>query len=62
MGGLQEEVTKTYRMIKEAGFEIVDVIFEGAMTVKGKELLGQIEALSTERKAIGVVRIVYSAG
>jgi hypothetical protein len=57
-----DEVSKTYKMVKDAGFEIVDVIFEGAMTVKGKELLGQLEDLSKDRRAMGVIRIIYTSG
>ena len=59
---VRDEVTKTYKMVKDAGFEVVDVIFEGAMTVKGKDILGHIEELAKDRRAIGVIRIVYTAG
>jgi len=59
---MREEVMKTYKMVKDAGFDVVDVIFEGSMTVKGKELLGQIEELAVTNKAVGVVRVVYSSG
>jgi len=59
---VSEEVSKTFNMVKAAGFDIIDVIFEGAMTVKGKELLSKIEELSNERRAMGVIRLVYSTG
>jgi hypothetical protein len=59
---MKEEVVKTYKMVKDAGFDVVDVIFEGSMTVKGKEILGQLEDLSSNNKAIGVVKVIYSAG
>lgn len=59
---MRDEVMKTYKMVKDAGFEVVDVIFEGSMTVKGKEVLSQLEELSATNKAIGVVRVIYSAG
>lgn len=57
---MQEEVVKTFNMVKSAGFKVVDVIFEGAMTVQGKGLLDQLDVLSKDRKATGIIRIVYS--
>ena len=60
--GMQEEVTKTYKMLKDAGFAVSDIVFEGAMTVKGKELLTQLEGMAVEKKAIGVIRVVYTSG
>lgn len=60
--GVQDEVVSTYRMVKNAGFEILDVIFEGAMTVQGKEVLSQLDGLAAKKRAMGVVRVVYSAG
>jgi hypothetical protein len=57
-----EEVVKTYKMVKEAGFEVVDVIFEGSMTVKGKDVLAQLEELAGKNKALGMVKVIYSAG
>lgn len=59
---VKEEVMKTYKMVKDAGFEVVDVIFEGSMTVKGRDILGQIEELAISNKALGVVKVIYSAG
>lgn len=55
-----EEVTKTYKMLKDAGFEIVDVVFEGAMTVEKKDMLAILESLASEQKAMGSVKIIYS--
>jgi len=59
---MREEVMKTYKMVKDAGFDVIDVIFEGSMTVKGKDILGQLEELSVGNKAVGVVKVIYSAG
>ena len=59
---MREEVMKTYKMVKDAGFDIIDVIFEGSMTVKGKDILSQLEELSAGNKAVGVVKVIYSAG
>ncbi len=59
---VKEEVMKTYKMVKDAGFDVVDVIFEGSMTVKGKDLLAQLEELAISNKALGVVSVIYSAG
>lgn len=58
--GVHEEVMKTYKMVKEAGFNVLDIIFEGAMTVKAKDVLNQLENLAKDRKAMGVVKIIYS--
>ncbi|MBI4214809.1 hypothetical protein HY546_02335 [archaeon] len=60
--GMTDEVLKTYTMVKNAGFEVEDVIFEGAMRVKGKELLQHIEELASKKKAVGTIKIAYSAG
>lgn len=59
---MREEVMKTYKMVKDAGFDVIDIIFEGSMTVKGKDILGQLEELSAANKAVGVVKVIYSAG
>ncbi len=59
---ITEEVPATYNMLKNADFEIVDVVFEGAMTVKGKELLTEIENLANEKKAIGTIKLIYGTG
>ncbi len=55
-----EEVTKTYKMLKDAGFEVADVVFEGAMTVEKKDILAVLEGLANEKKAMGTIRIIYS--
>ena len=55
-----EEVTKTYKMVKDAGFEVVDVVFEGAMTVEKKDILAVLQGLAEENKAMGSVKIIYS--
>ena len=60
--GTHEEVVKTYKMLKDANFEVLDMIFEGAMTVKDKEVLQSLETLATKKKAMGVIRVVYAAG
>jgi len=59
---MHEEVVKTYKMVKDAGFDVVDVIFEGSMTVKGKDILAQLEELAGTNKAIGVIKVIYSTG
>ncbi|RLG21126.1 hypothetical protein DRN74_03770 [Candidatus Micrarchaeota archaeon] len=58
--GMKDEVVKSYKMLKEAGFKVEDIIFEGAMSVKAKDILDRIERLSNERSAFGNIRIVYS--
>ena len=59
---MKEEVVKTYKMLKDAGFEMVDIIFEGSMAVKKQDVLSQIEELASKNKAMGVVKILYSSG
>ena len=59
---VEEEVMKTYRMLKDANFEVLDMIFEGAMTVKDKGTLASLEELASKKKAMGAIRVVYSAG
>lgn len=59
--GMSDEVLKTYSMVKNAGYQVEDVIFEGAMRVKGKELLQHIEDLAAKRKAMGTIKIVYTS-
>ena len=58
--GMREEVLKSYNMLKDAGFKVEDIVFEGAMSVKDKGILDKIEALSDGRSAYGNVRILYS--
>lgn len=60
--GVNAEVVKTYKMLKDADFEVLDVIFEGAMAVKDKSSLDILEDLASKKKAMGVIRVVYSAG
>lgn len=60
--GMADEVLRTYEMVKNAGYTVEDVVFEGAMRVKGKELLQHIEDLAVKKKAIGTVKIIYSSG
>ena len=59
---MQEEVMKTYKMLKDSNFEVLDIIFEGAMTVKDKAILESLANLASKKKAMGTVRIVYSYG
>jgi len=59
---LQDEVVKTYNMIKNADFQLMDIMFEGVISVKNKELLSKIEELSESKKAIGTMKIVYTSG
>lgn len=59
---MHEEVVKTYKMLKDNGFEIVDIIFEGAMTVKDKDVLARLDTLARDKKATGLIRIIYATG
>jgi len=59
---ITEEVPTTYEMLKNTNFEILDVVFEGAMTIKGKEILTEIEDLAQDNKAMGTIKLIYSTG
>lgn len=54
-----EEVMNSIKMIKSGGFSIADIIFEGAISVKKKEVLQKIQELEDGGEAVGVIRIGY---
>lgn len=59
---VKEEVLKTVGALKDSGFTPLDVIFEGAISVKGGKTLDALDEAVAERAISGVIRIVYTAG
>ncbi|HIQ09951.1 MAG TPA: hypothetical protein EYH23_00310 [Euryarchaeota archaeon] len=54
-----EEVIKTIEMLKSAGFEPVDAIFKGMITVLKKSQLEWIQQLADAKEAVGTITIIY---
>lgn len=59
---IKDEVTKMVSALKSSGFAPMDIIFEGAISVKGGKVLDALDEAVGEKAISGVVRIVYSAG
>lgn len=57
--GFADEVIKTINMLKSGGNSIADIVFEGALSVKKKEVLMKLQELETSGEAIGVIRVGY---
>lgn len=57
---MKEEVMKSYQMLRDAGFRVEDIVFEGAMSVKNKTVLEKLQDLSEQGASYGNVRIIYS--
>ncbi len=55
----EEEVIKTIEALKSAGFEPVDAIFKGMITVMKKSQLEWIQQLADAKEAVGTITIVY---
>ena len=56
---IKDEVKKTLDMLKKAGMEPIDAIFEGAISVKEKEELDFIQKLDDKELISGTIRIIY---
>jgi len=54
-----EEVLKTLEMLRSAGFEPVDAIFKGMITVLKKSQLEWIQQLADAKEAVGTITIIY---
>ncbi len=55
----EDEVIKTIEALKAAGFEPVDAIFKGMITVMKKSQLQWIQQLADAQEAVGTITIVY---
>ncbi len=57
---MEEEVKQTYKMLKDAGMNVVEIIFEGGLSVKNTDVLHQLQDMVDQGKAYGVVHVVYT--
>jgi hypothetical protein len=55
----EDEVKTTFTMLKNAGFKVAEIIFEGGVSVKDTKALAQLQQWSDAGKAYGVVHVVY---
>ncbi len=54
-----EEVIKTLEMLKSAGFEPVDAVFKGMITVMKKSQLDWLQQLADAKEAVGTIAVIY---
>ena len=54
-----DEVMRSIEMLKSAGNTIADIVFEGAISVKKKEMLVKLQELEGGGEAVGVIRVGY---
>ena len=57
---MEEEVKTTYKMLKDANFNVAEIIFEGGISVKDTEVLAELQKLVNGGKAFGVVHVIYT--
>lgn len=58
---IRDEVMKTLDMLKKAGYNPVDAVFEGAVGVKEDTTLAFMDKLDEKQLVSGVIRIIYTA-
>lgn len=58
---IRDEVMKTLDMLKKAGYNPVDAVFEGAVGVKEDTTLAFVDKLDEKQLVSGVIRIIYTA-
>jgi hypothetical protein len=56
---MEQEIIDTYKLLKQGGFNVVEIVFEGGISVKDKSVLKQLQVLVDSEKAFGVAKIVY---
>ncbi|HLD76153.1 MAG TPA: hypothetical protein VI874_03980 [Candidatus Norongarragalinales archaeon] len=61
MVAIRDEVMKTLDMLKKAGYNPVDAVFEGAVGVKEDTTLAFMDKLNDKQLVSGVIRIIYTA-
>ena len=59
---VKDEVLKVIDALKQAGFEPVDAVFEGAVGVKQDTTLAFVDKLNDAKMVSGVIRVIYTAG
>jgi hypothetical protein len=57
---MEEEVKKTYKMLKENDFKVSEIIFEGGFSVKDTTALAMLQKWIDEGKAFGIVHLIYN--
>ena len=57
---VEDEVKQTYKMLKDAGMNVAEIIFEGGFSVKNTDALHQLQEMVNSGKAYGVVHVVYT--
>lgn len=57
---IKEEVLKTIELLKKAGFNPVDAVFEGAVGVKEDTTLAFMDKLNDNQMVSGVIRVIYT--
>jgi hypothetical protein len=58
----KSELQKTQEMLKSAGFQVVDVQFEGAIVAQDAKVQRVINAMAEAQQAFGVLRVYYDIG
>ncbi|MDP2717634.1 MAG: hypothetical protein Q8P02_02740 [Candidatus Micrarchaeota archaeon] len=59
---IKDEVLQMLEMLKKAGLNPVDAVFEGAVGVKEDTVLGFMDKLDEKQLVSGVIRIIYTSG
>ena len=57
--GMDDEVKTTYKMLKENGFKVAEIIFEGGISVKDTTALDTLQQWVEAGKAFGVTHVIY---
>ena len=56
---MEDEVKTTYKMLKDSGFKVAEIIFEGGVSVKDTQSLASLQQWTDAGKAFGVVHVIY---
>ncbi len=58
----KSEIDKVEKMLKSAGFKMLDVQFEGAVEAMDNRVVAVINKMAETQQAFGVFRIYYEVG
>ncbi len=56
---MEQEVKETYKMLKDNELKVIEIVFEGGLSVKNTEILKLLQQLVDQGKAYGVVHVIY---
>jgi sensor histidine kinase regulating citrate/malate metabolism len=56
---MEDEVKQTYKILKDGGMNVVEIVFEGGFSVKNTDMLKLLQEMVNQGKAYGVVHVVY---